>query len=77
MRSAIVSYTDQDLLLTERSIAALERFIAEQSQRFSATEWEPEQRAQLDRLLNEFGQALETQRRKLEEIRAELRNPEK
>jgi hypothetical protein len=63
-----MQYTERDLAIAERSVAALETFIKEQQRRFSAVEWEPAQRQELDRLLRQFEETLRVQRELYEEI---------
>jgi hypothetical protein len=63
-----MQYTERDLTIAERSVAALEKFITEQQRRFAAVDWEPAQREELDRLLKQFEDALHAQRELYHEI---------
>lgn len=63
-----MQYTERDLTIAERSVAALEKFIKEQQRRFAAVDWEPAQREELDRLLKQFEQTLRAQRELYHEI---------
>ena len=63
-----MQYTERDLAIAERTVLALEKFIKDQQRRFAAVEWEPGQREELDRLLNQFEQTLRTQRELYHEI---------
>jgi hypothetical protein len=65
-------YTERDLLIVERTVAALEKLIAEQEARFSTINWEPDQRSELDALLKQFREALQMQRDKYSEIWSSL-----
>jgi hypothetical protein len=63
-----MQYTERDLTIAERSVAALEKFITEQQRRFAAVDWEPAQREELDRLLKQFEDTLRVQRELYHEI---------
>jgi hypothetical protein len=63
-----MQYTERDLTIAERSVAALEKFIKDQQRRFSAVDWEPAQRDELDRLLRQFEDTLRAQRELYQEI---------
>jgi hypothetical protein len=65
-------YTEQDLLLAERTVAALEKFVIEQKRRFAAMDPAPDQRRDLDLLLEQFHDVLEWQRARRREIRNSL-----
>jgi hypothetical protein len=63
-----MAYTQRDLLITERTITALQKLIAEQEARFSTIELEPDQRNELAALVKQFREALQLQRDKHSEI---------
>ena len=69
-------YTERDLLLAERNVAALDKFIAEQEARFSTIELEPAQRSELDALLSQFREVLQLRRDKYSEIWSSLHGNE-
>jgi hypothetical protein len=65
-------HTQRDLALAERSVSALEHFIAEQRRILAAAPWSTEEKAQGRRLLQQFEQTLRDARTRYRELWLEL-----